>query len=797
MSDEEKDMDANMSDEQGNSNTESSSDDEDKELMAKVEELEKQISANKYLYDAHLELVELYRKLGDLNSLRESYERFHECFPLTPKIWLDWIRDEIKIASSEEEKKRVFQIFDKAVEDYLSVELWTEYAQYSIGVSNLETTRSIIERGLTCAGLHASEGHLLWDTLRELENAHISLQEKGSAAWTAQVKRLGDIFKRQLSVPLMNIENTYEEWQQWHKTLPDGLYDPKPVEWGYKKARKILGDYKPFEERLLIAQTEEFDVIYREYIKIVKDPSTVICLYERAVLPLCLSPNIWAQYCAYVIKLGDAALKVSDRALRNCPWSEELWIWKLRVMEWLQRDNKEELSCFEQALQSLSPSPCLDLWLSYLEYSRRNEKDGAKLEKLFSDAVERLWEHDAQRKIARFHARLLAKKENMQAARKIWSGILGDATNKGLATAWLEFANLERQYGEVNQVRSIYKRALSACTEWQQAIVDDWLMFERENGTLEDVLKCVETCKSLVKVYAQTYSNQNNQSNDDTRMDTSDVKKGTKRKQHREEIGQKKRMKPDKTHEDKSPQQKRLEKDPKTTVFVSNLHSSVKEKQLKELFPNATEVEVAYDKKGRSRCYGYIKFAKEEEAMTALASDRIPLDGRPVFISELKPAKMERKPAFKYSTTVENNKLFVKGLPVTKTKEEVEELFKPHKAIDVRVILKKSGQSKGLAYVEFANEADAQKALKATDGMKVDDHEISVAISAPPPKKEKKPEVPEPSRHARSRLQVPLIPRSLQVKSATEKSGSTNGNAAVSTAAPKSNADFRNMLLKK
>nr|CAI5827711.1 unnamed protein product [Callosobruchus analis] len=371
----------------------------------------------------------------------------------------------------------------------------------------------------------------------------------------------------------------------------------------------------------------------------VKDPSTAICLYERAVLPLCLSPSF------------------------GRTTAEELWIWKLCVLEWLQKDAKEVLSCFEQGLQSLSPSPCLDLWMSYLEYSRRTEKDNAKLEKLFSDADNRLWEHDGQHKIARFHARLSAKNGNMPAARKIWGGILADAANKG----WQPHGWNLRIWND-STLRSIYKRALSACTDWQQAIVEEWLMYERENGSLEDFLKCLETCKSLVKVDMQAYSNQ--------------------------------------------------------------------------------VVQQSYNDN----------------------------HGRPVFISELKPAKMERKPAFKYSTTVENNKLFVKGLPVTKTKEEVEELFKPHKAVDVRVIMKKSGQSKGIAYVEFASEEDAQQALKATDGMKVDDHEISVAISAPPPKKDKKPETTEPIRHARSRLQVPLIPRSLQVKAATEKTGPSNGN---------------------
>lgn len=81
--------------------------------------MEKELSVNKFLYDAHLQIVELYQKLGDLTSLRAAYQRFHECFPLTPKLWLAWLRDEIKVANTSEEQKNIFTLFDKAVEDYL------------------------------------------------------------------------------------------------------------------------------------------------------------------------------------------------------------------------------------------------------------------------------------------------------------------------------------------------------------------------------------------------------------------------------------------------------------------------------------------------------------------------------------------------------------------------------------------------------------------------------------------------------------------------------------------------------
>lgn len=182
-----------------------------------------------------------------------------------------------------------------------------------------------------------------------MEHAHISLAEEGSEEWKIQIGRLAEVFKRQLSVPLMGMEQTYHEFQEWFISVPEGLVDSKPIEWGYEKALKILEGYKPFEEKLLaVKSNEELFNTYQEYIKVVKDPSTVLCLYERAAVTLCLVPELWLMYCMYSFHLGEAAFKISARALRNCPWSEELWISKLRIMEHLQKDEKEVLTSFEK-----------------------------------------------------------------------------------------------------------------------------------------------------------------------------------------------------------------------------------------------------------------------------------------------------------------------------------------------------------------------------------------------------------------------------------------------------------------
>jgi len=51
----------------------------------------------------------------------------------------------------------------------------------------------------------------------------------------------------------------------------------------------------------------------------------------------------------------------------------------------------------------------------------------------------------------------------------------------------------------------------------------------------------------------------------------------------------------------------------------------------------------------------------QAEAEAALKRDREPLDGRPMFISRCDPDKLSRQSGFKYRTTLEKNKLFVKG----------------------------------------------------------------------------------------------------------------------------------------
>ncbi len=78
-------------------------------------------------------------------------------------------------------------------------------------------------------------------------------------------------------------------------------------------------------------------------------------------------------------------------------------------------------------------------------------------------------------------------------------------------------------------------------------------------------------------------------------------------------------------------------------------------------------------------------------------------------------------------------KLYVGKLPYSTTEEELKTMFGAHgTVVSAQVITDRdSGQSKGFAFVEMENEAEAEAAIKALDNSEVDGRSIVVNIARP------------------------------------------------------------------
>ena len=797
---------------------------ENEERIKKISELNQTLFDNPYDYSAHIELVNLLRKTDNFTQLRSARKAFSEKYPLTGDLWIQWIEDETKVISSEEEKTYIVELFEKGLQDYVSVDLWLEYCQFSIGnmaaADGVKNIRDVFERALVSCGRNVARGSLVWDAYREFEAVCLTMSgDKDSEAYTSQNKRILSVFKRQLGVPLLGMDETLNEYK---KLTGDSIEDS--INSSFKKAKAMLDKRVEFESKLKDIQDGKTLELYNEYIefeKKEKDPVMIQQLFERAISDHCLDAPLWTDYLLYLeanLSIPDVCLGVYNRAIRNVPWCKNIWCDHLRALERFKQPHSEIRSIFEQSLLGgfQEPGAFLELWLCFLDYMRRRtewEKDVTPTMSDLRTAFERANEHlakiqdDPTFQVSKYWANLEADQFGMMDnARKIWTEIT--AADPFKSSTWLEYIFLEKLYGDKKHLRKAYQRAVEKTYDNPEAVIHSFLQFEREEGSLESFEQARKLgANKMIKISAaREKENALKEADENPKKQKRDEKKKDKTKQTKQNgagkwewgngehvsnggketgheshgfkvpapaakkvvppppgfkspsgaravpppPGFKENSKRDAQHlsdEDKS-QGKRpkydetdapSEEDKKQrTVFLSNLGFSVTEDDLRDFVSSTGPViDVRLVKKptGQSKGYAFVEFDNTQTAQEALKRDNEFLNGRPVYISECDPSK---KREFKYDTGLEKNKLFIGNLDPGVTRAELIECFsKFGKVREARIPVKRSGEPKGIAFLEYEDEVSAASAIVRADNMTLKTKAIKVALSNPP---ERKPE---------------------------------------------------------
>uniref|UniRef100_A0A8C1MDP5 Spliceosome associated factor 3, U4/U6 recycling protein n=1 Tax=Cyprinus carpio TaxID=7962 RepID=A0A8C1MDP5_CYPCA len=895
------------------------------ENEAEIQRLEEQLSINAFDYNCHVDLIKLLRQEGKLHRLRKARQKMSELFPLTEEIWLDWLKDEIRLTEDESDREKVYELFERAVKDYVCPEIWLEYVQYSIGgmgaQGGIERVRSIFERALTAVGLHMTKGASIWEAYREFEIVILSTVQVftlGSYSDLLQnismLERIHTLFRRQLAVPLMDMEGTYAEYSDW---ADDGV--PEMVTRQYRRALQQLEKGKPFEEALLVSEPPKL-AEYQAYIDFEMkegDPARVQIIFERALAENCLVPDLWIKYTTYLdrqLKIKDLVLSAHERAVRNCPWTMGLWKSYLLALERHGADHQTVTDVFEKALNAgfIQATDYVEIWQSFLDYLRRRvdfkwsrELDELRaafarsLDYLKQDVEERFSESgDLSCTIMQIWARIEALHcKNMQKARELWDSIMTKGNAKH-ANMWLEYYNLERSYGDASHCRKALHRAVQCTSDYPEHVCDVLLNFERVEGSLEDWDAAVQKTETKInRVNEQRVAEkealqarQEEEKAEHRRKAKAD-KKGQKKSQKVNRTGDKRkaddeyeqewgedagmdeelfklrnsivtateelmetesglfgrRAPPRKTEppgfrknqrgSSEAPQQpqdvSKEQRIDENCVFVSNLAFNLDdpEGKLRALFQGCgtvQQVRPVFSMNGVFRGYCYVQFEDRLAVPEALKLDRKEVDGRPMYVSPcVDKNKNPDFKVFKYKTAMEKHKIFISGLPYTCTKETLEDLCKQHGTVKaIRLVTNRSGKPKGLAYVEYENEAQASQAVLKMDGSMLENFTLSVAISNPPSRKmEDKGEAGGVFlslytflyllRRGKGRTQISLLPRSLYRQSTpdakaengtvsaphtTETDGVHGGPGTTSPDTQSkslSNEDFARMLLKK
>jgi len=515
------------------SDSDSDSDDEARQTL-QIETLEAELSNNSANYDAHVQYIRALRKNGEIEKLRKAREAMSHLFPLSPALWQEWAKDEASLSSGPESFTAIEKLYERGVFDYLSVSLWCDYLNFvqeheqsvrecsPVGISK---ARDLFERALTAAGLHVAEGHKIWEAYREFEQAILyTIDATDVEAKEKQIQRIRNIFHRQLSIPLSELRSTlvsYKSWEAEQGVLPDansGDVDGIPVRIAsaYQKALEMLNVRAPFEERVSRVDASDVERLqeYTAYLKFEQssgDPARVQLLYERAVTEFPISNDLWLDYTRYLdskLKASSIVRDVYSRATKNCPWVGELWVRYLLSLERGRASENEISAVFEKSI--VCTFSCfdeyLDIFLTRVDGLRRKISQAGEVEDSLDYAIIRdtfqrasdylsphLKDMDGLLRIHSYWARLeYSLGKDLVAARGVWESLL--KTSGTMLDAWKGYIAMEIEMGNINEARSLYRRCYSKRFPGtgSEDICHSWLRFEREFGTLEDFDRAVQ-----------------------------------------------------------------------------------------------------------------------------------------------------------------------------------------------------------------------------------------------------------------------------------------------------------------
>ncbi|XP_041261888.1 nucleolin [Onychostruthus taczanowskii] len=159
------------------------------------------------------------------------------------------------------------------------------------------------------------------------------------------------------------------------------------------------------------------------------------------------------------------------------------------------------------------------------------------------------------------------------------------------------------------------------------------------------------------------------------------------------------------------------------SVFVGNLVCTKEFEELKtglREFFGKKNIEVTDVRIGASRRFGYVDFSSAEDLDKALQ-----MNGKKLMGLEVKLEKAKTKEAMKEDKKERDARtLFLKNLPYRITEDDIREVFE--NASEVRIVMNKDGSSKGMAYIEFKTEAEANKALEEKQGTEIEGRAVVI-----------------------------------------------------------------------
>ncbi|KAJ1979026.1 Splicing factor [Dimargaris xerosporica] len=489
--------------------------------------LQTHISENPYQYHLHVERIQLLRQLNRTRDLEHARNAMHQVFSLGEDLWLDWIHDRKAEHQAAMDLSPVFALYQKAIQDCYSISIWLSYLDFAIGAFkhdqhlepdspghiSLDSLRAVFRTATRTVGHHYTQGYLVWEPIRQFEEALIAHLSDQSAR-QQQISHVSALYHEALTIPSPQLEALFTCYSSFVSAHRNNEYEATMVEanQSYSQAQAKCSKRDGFE--LQLAHATDPLLLYYKYIHALQqDPKgcsalEIQTLYERALVGYFSTPSLWENYIQYSTatpELRPNAYQLCERSVKNCPWSGSVWAHFMRTSELHFGLVPHPDTIFDTALQYFTLSPALEelvpLCLAKLGFrwhqynAEKATKDAMSLRSAYTECTQLiqrvLGTHDPFFRLELHQIELEIRQLNdVKRANTLWDSIL--AQSPADATLWTDCADFKLRYqGGIAAARAVCQRALRKPLDWPDRLYLRYQSLEQLYGTLETLQAAV------------------------------------------------------------------------------------------------------------------------------------------------------------------------------------------------------------------------------------------------------------------------------------------------------------------
>jgi len=365
--------------------------------------------------------IEHYKQLGKPETVQQIRMQANKQAVLTQEMWKDWIEDALIEATSFQERKKISEIFDMALDSFNYFDIAKKYGEHILalytdaendGSIRDKEVKKVLDKILRVWLLDLGRSSEIWQLYLKFEAEIRNWRDTEEDKRQKEIAIRG-LYKKKLLFPSIDIDEIWDDYKEWEKD--EGKV--KEMEERYKKSNEKIELVIKFEDNvnplfkdintlsgnslftLDLANLLEY---YQQHLPdIAGNNFSYYELYIERLLCKCPAQDtIWEYYltCADLCKSESVKNQIYRRAYKNCRDNIDFKLGYLRSQEKLNVSIEEFKKNINEFIEDAADNPQLEYMFrkEYIEYLSRHlnsEHDNElaeEIRRVFTEAIQEI-----------------------------------------------------------------------------------------------------------------------------------------------------------------------------------------------------------------------------------------------------------------------------------------------------------------------------------------------------------------------------------------------------------------------